>query len=56
MYSYYQDDSGRWKEEEDVDPETLKIYNDLELRDRRRWTVADRNKNLWLSKVSSLAL
>jgi len=41
---------GRWDQEDDVDAETLKIYQELELRDRRRWTVADRNKNLWLSK------
>ena len=40
----------RWKGEEDVDEETLAIYKQLELRDRRRWTVADRNKNLQLSK------
>ena len=33
-----------------MDEETLAIYKQLELRDRRRWTVADRNKNLQLSK------
>jgi len=44
------DDAGRWAEEEDVDEESMKVYRQLELRDRRRWTVADRNKNLWLSK------
>ena len=33
-----------------MDAETLAIYKQLELRDRRRWTVADRNKNLQLSK------
>jgi len=44
------DQEGRWKGEEDVDEETLAIYKQLELRDRRRWTVADRNKNLQLSK------
>ena len=64
-------DDARWKGEEDVDEETLAIYKQLELRDRRRlstiktnfrqflenlnvtsdrWTVADRNKNLQLSK------
>ena len=40
----------RWKGEDDVDAETLAIYKQLELRDRRRWTVADRNKNLQLCK------
>ena len=64
-------EDARWKGEEDVDEETLAIYKQLELRDRRRlstiktdfrqflenlnvtsdrWTVADRNKNLQLSK------
>ena len=36
--------------EEDVDPETLKQFKLLEDRDRRRWTVADRDKNLQLTK------
>lgn len=44
------DKDGRWVEEEDVDAETLRQYKALEERDRRRWTVADRNKNLHLSK------
>jgi len=44
------DKDGRWIEEEDVDAETLRQYKGLEDRDRRRWTVADRNKNLHLSK------
>jgi len=44
------DTDGRWIGEEDVDAETLKQYKGLEQRDRRRWTVADRNKNLQLSK------
>jgi len=44
------DKDGRWIEEDDVDEETLKQYRGLEERDRRRWTVADRNKNLHLSK------
>jgi len=44
------DKDGRWIEEDDVDEETLKQYKGLEVRDRRRWTVADRNKNLQLSK------
>jgi hypothetical protein len=29
-------------EEDDVDSEELKVYKQLEQRDRRRWTVADR--------------
>ena len=33
-----------------MDPETLKQFKKLEQRDRRRWTVADRDKNLQLSK------
>ena len=36
--------------EEDVDPDTLKQFKLLEDRDRRRWTVADRDKNLQLTK------
>jgi len=40
----------RWKMEDDVDPETLRQFQELELRDRRRWTVADRDKNLHLTK------
>jgi len=48
--SHIADEGGRWKGEEDVDAETLAIYKQLELRDRRRWTVADRNKNLQLCK------
>jgi len=48
--SHIADEGGRWKGEDDVDEETLGIYKQLELRDRRRWTVADRNKNLQLSK------
>jgi len=48
--SHITGEGGRWKGEEDVDEETLAIYKQLELRDRRRWTVADRNKNLQLSK------
>merc|ERR1719499_410934 len=44
------DKDGRWIDEEDVDAETLRQYKALEERDRRRWTVADRNKNLHLSK------
>ena len=41
---------GRWTGEDDVDPETLRQFRGLEERDRRRWTVADRNKNLLLDK------
>jgi len=41
---------GRWINEDDVGPETLKMYKELEQRDRKRWAVADRNKNLQLSK------
>ena len=33
-----------------MDPETLKQFKNLEFRDRRRWTVADRDKNLQLTK------
>ena len=40
----------RWKMEDDVDPETLRQFQELELRDKRRWTVADRDKNLHLTK------
>ena len=36
--------------EEDVDQDTLKQFKQLEDRDRRRWTVADRDKNLQLTK------
>ena len=36
--------------EDDVDPDTLEQFKKLEQRDRRRWTVADRDKNLQLSK------
>ena len=36
------DKDRRWVMEDDVDPETLKQFRELELRDRRRWTVADR--------------
>ena len=36
--------------EEDVDPDTLRQFKLLEDRDRRRWTVADRDKNLQLTK------
>lgn len=48
------DNQGRWVLEDDVDGETLALYKQLELRDRRRWTVADRNKNLLLSKIEFL--
>ena len=44
------DKDRRWVMEDDVDTETLKQFQQLVLRDRRRWTVADRNKNLQLSK------
>jgi len=44
------DKDRRWVMEDDVDPETLRQFRELELRDKRRWTVADRNKNLQLSK------
>ena len=50
VISYFCQHECRWKGEDDVDEETLRIYKQLELRDRRRWTVADRNKNLQLSK------
>ena len=40
----------RWVLEEDVDQETLNQFNNLQLRDKRRWTVADRDKNLQLTK------
>ena len=33
-----------------MDQETLKQFKNLEFRDRRRWTVADRDKNLQLTK------
>ena len=33
---------GRWVGEDDVDQDTLLVYRNLEERDRRRWTVADR--------------
>ena len=33
-----------------MDPDTLKQFQQLELRDRRRWTVADRDKNLQLTE------
>jgi len=46
---------GRWVGEDDVDKDTLSIYHKLEQRDRRRWTVADRNKNLLLDKDEFLA-
>jgi len=45
---------GRWVKEDDVDQSTLQIYRSLELRDRRRWTVADRNKNLMLDEAEFL--
>ena len=44
------DKDRRWVMEDDVDPETLKQLRELELRDRRRWSVADTNKNLQLNK------
>ena len=44
------DKDRRWVMEDDVDPETLKQLRELELRDRRRWTVADGNKDLQLNK------
>ena len=44
------DKDRRWVMEDDVDPETLKQLRELELRDRRRWSVADENKNLQLNK------
>merc|ERR1711953_144344 len=44
------DKDRRWIMEEDVDPDTLKQFKQLEDRDRRRWTVADRDKNLQLTK------
>ena len=44
------DKDRRWVMEDDVDQETLTQFRELVLRDRRRWTVADRNKNLQLSK------
>ena len=44
------DKDKRWVMEDDVDPETLKQFRNLEFRDRRRWTVADRDKNLQLTK------
>ena len=48
LADWHQD--GRWTGEDDVDPETLRQFRGLEDRDRRRWTVADRNKNLLLDK------
>ena len=48
------DNQGRWVGEDDVDEKTLALYRNLELRDRRRFTVADRNKNLHLSKTEFL--
>ena len=42
--------ASRWVLEDDVDPDTLKQFQQLELRDRRRWTVADRDKNLQLTE------
>ena len=45
------DKDKRWVMEDDVDPDTLKQFEDLQLRDRRRWTVADRDKNLQLTKA-----
>ena len=44
------DKDRRWVMEDDVDPETLRQLRELELRDRRRWTVADGNKDLQLNK------
>ena len=44
------DKGRRWILEEDVDPDTLNQFQQLEQRDRRRWTVADRDKNLQLTK------
>ena len=44
------DKDRRWVMEDDVDPDTLQQFKQLEQRDRRRWTVADRDKNLHLSK------
>jgi len=44
------DKDRRWVMEEDVDPDTLRQFKLLEDRDRRRWTVADRDKNLQLTK------
>jgi len=44
------DKDRRWVMEDDVDPDTLRQLRELELRDRRRWTVADGDKNLQLNK------
>ena len=49
------DKDRRWVMEEDVDQETLNQFLQLETRDRRRWTVADRNKNLMLTKEEFMA-
>merc|ERR1719211_396748 len=45
------DHEGRWVGEDDVDEDMMKMYKQLETRDRRRWNVADRDKNLVLSKI-----
>ena len=37
--------------EDDVDEDMMKMYKQLEMRDKRRWNVADRDKNLVLSKA-----
>jgi len=45
------DHEGRWVGEDDVDEDMMKMYKQLEMRDKRRWNVADRDKNLVLSKA-----
>ena len=42
LFYFFSKNIFQYLEEDDVDSETLKIYRELEQRDRRRWTVADR--------------